>query len=136
MGNTFKKANSFVKKLDPELVSFGLSGIVLGIASYKPEYADQLEAAFVTIQKLLSKEELTEDELHGAIQKAIEDIGVDEPEVKTMIGLFLKKLDKLADKYLDVVEGEFTQQEREAWATVFEDLATTLRLFNRQRKKK
>ena len=135
MGSIFKKATKIVKKLDPDIVSFALSGVVIGIVTYKPEYADQLEATFITLKKLLSKEDLTEDELHTAIQKALEDIGVDDPEAQLMIKLFLTKLDRLAEKYLDVVEGEFTDEEKEAWASVFDDLIATLRLYNSHRGK-
>ena len=135
MGETFKKTTQTIKKLDPDLVSFALSGVVIGIVTYKPEYADQLEAAFVSIKKILSKEDLTEDELHGVIQKTIEDIGVNDPQAQVMIKLFLKKLDNLAEKYLDVVEGEFTEEEKEAWSRVFDDLIDTLKMYNRTRVK-
>ena len=134
MGETFQKSRQVIKKVDPELVSLGLSGAVIGIVTYKPEYVDQMIAIFETLKSLVTDEKITEDTLHQEIQKALEDIGVDDPDAQLAIKLFLVKLDRLAEKYLDVDEG-FTQEERAAWKQVFDDLVTTLRLFKASKQK-
>jgi len=127
MGQVFKKTKGVVKNIDVDLVSAALSTVVYALVKTKPEYGDQLSATFTYLSKLVSNEELTEEEFHREIEKAIGDIGVKDPEMRELIGYFLKKLDKLADKYLDVEEG-FTKEEREAWALLFEDLAKAAKL--------
>ena len=134
MGELFKKTKSVVKRLDPELVSLGLTGLVIGIVSYKPEYTDQLLTAFELLKRLVTDESVSEEEFHKQLEKTLSDIGVKDENAKLMIELFLAKLDKLAEKYLDVEEG-FTKEEREAWASVFDDLITALRLYNMRRGK-
>ena len=135
MGKTFQKTKGMIKKLDPQLVSLGLSGALLGVVYYKPEYADQIEAALITIRGLLTDENITEEEFHNQLTKAMSDIGIDDPEIQVLIGIFLKKLDTLADKYLDVVKGEFTAEEREAWKQVLDDLIGSLKLYIKHRRR-
>lgn len=132
MGEIFRKARTFVKKADPELVSFALSGLLLGILVKHPQYADQLETAFKTLKALATDEHITEDMLHNEIQRTLTEIGVKDPNARLAISLFLQRLDRLAERYLDVVQGEFAPEERQAWEQVFEDLIATTRLFRSQ----
>ena len=131
MGDVFKKTTQTMKKLDPDVVSFALSGVVIGLLTYKPQYAEELESTFIVIQKTLSKEDLTEDELHGVIEDALMDIGVKDDKAMVMIKLFLHKLDRLAEKYLDTVEGEFTQEEKDAWYSMMQNLIDTIRMYRK-----
>ena len=133
MGKAFKTSKKVVKEIDVDLVSALLSTAVFAIIKAKPEYGDQLSATFTYLSRLVGDENLTEDEFHQEIEKAVSDIGVKDPQVRELVGYFLKKLDKLADKYLDVESG-FTEKEREAWAKLFEELAQTAKVARKTAK--
>jgi len=134
MGKYFDSTKKVIKTIDTDLVSAALSTVVFSIVKKYPEYGDQLAATFKYLASLVSDETLTEEEFHKEIEKAISDIGVKNPEMRELIGFFLRKLDTLADKYLDVESG-FTSEEREAWRKVFEELADAAKLARRTSKK-
>ena len=124
MGKAFFGFKKVVKEVDPELVEIALSTVVYTIVKQFPQYGDQLAAVFEYLGKIVSDEDLTEEEFHQKIEKALMDIGVDDEYFRHLIGYFLRRLEQLADKYLDVQEG-FTKEEREAWAKLFFDLSKT-----------
>jgi len=134
MGKYWNKTKNVIKKLDPDLVSFALSGILIGILSKHPEYADQLVASFETLKRLATDETVSEEEFHKEFEKLLDDIGVEDENTKLAINLFLRKLDILAEKHLDVVEGEFTPEERKAWINLLDELIYTCKMFEKAKK--